>query len=116
MFEAFSDFYNRCRLGACIYVPSLNTVTDTNKTTIDEFTKEMTDAGDALNKKGFISIPALVGHLQAEQMVNYIKLAVNNETLRPDYREVFKDIRAHIALEKQKDPRLVSLPRIQKKG
>ena len=56
------------------------TLPDTNKLTIDEFAKDMSDAAEALLKKGFTTIPALIGHLQADQMIHYIMITVSNET------------------------------------
>ena len=80
MFEVFFDLYKRRQLGDSIQVPSLNTLPDTNKLTIDEFAKDMSDVVEDIIKKGFTTIPALVGHLQADQMIHYIKTAVSNET------------------------------------
>jgi hypothetical protein len=111
MFEAFFDLYKRRQLGASIQVPSLNTLPDTNKLTIDEFAKDMSDAKEALIKKGFTTIDGLVGHLQADQMIHYIKIAASNETLRSDYREVFKNLRSHIALQAQTDLRPIDMDR-----
>jgi hypothetical protein len=111
MFEAFFDLYKRRQFGASIQVPSLNTLPDTNKLTIDEFEKQMSDTNEALIKKGFTTIDGLLGHLQADQMIHYIKIAASNETLRSDYREVFKNVRSHIALKALTDHRPVDMAR-----
>ena len=78
MFEVFWDLYKRRQLDDCVQVPSLNTLPDTNRQTIDEYSKDMTDAADALLKKGFTTTQALVGHLNAEAFVNFVKIAEAN--------------------------------------
>jgi hypothetical protein len=44
MFEVFFDLYKRRQLGASIQVPSLNTLSDTNNLTIDEFANRRTSS------------------------------------------------------------------------
>jgi hypothetical protein len=50
MFEVFFDLHKCRQLDFCVHVPSLNNLSDTNKLTIDEFAKDMSDAAEDIIK------------------------------------------------------------------
>ncbi len=90
---------------------SLNTPSDVEKESIDDFAKIMDDASETILKKQLPTTTVLVDHLRALQMVLYVNAAADNKNLLKVYSVIFKTARAAIATDMETDVRPIDSTR-----
>jgi hypothetical protein len=82
---------------------SLNTPPDVEVQTLDDYYKIITDSGEALLKKKLQTTESLIDHLQATALINHINMTSENKNLKKDYTSIFKNARAAVAIDIDKD-------------
>jgi hypothetical protein len=97
------DMFTRKMTSSTVKHMSLNTPSDVEKESIDDFAKIMDDASETILKKHLPTTTVLVDHLRTSQMVLYVNAAADNKNLLKDYSSIFKIDRADIATDMATD-------------
>jgi len=101
-----------CRLTSSVVThTSLNTQSDVEVQTIDDFYKIIKDTGEVVLKKKFQTPETLIDHLQSVFLITHINMTSENKNLKKDYTSIFKIARAVITTDVANDPRPFDMTR-----
>ena len=112
LFIVFAEMFARRLTSSTVTHTSLNTPPDVEAQTLDDYYKIITDAGEALLKKKLQTTESLIDHLQATALITHINMTAENKNLKKDYTSIFKNARAAVAIDIDKDKRPFDMARL----